>query len=225
MSAALQTGLAAAAESPDFQGEPAGGQKRAENRATRNQTGPSFQLSDNEKARTQVRATSLVTAIKTEREGFEPSDPISGVTSLAMMRIRPLCHLSNRHRQAQYTRISPGNKYRVFRGTSSENPRSAGLPETENSDLRDFADYRDWQHKRHTSSRTGSSDSMWTIVHSEPRRAEPLPQAFSQPFAAPQAPELPQRIPPCHRSAFPSARVRPAESQSLSSASPAGDRQ
>lgn len=29
-----------------------------------------------------------------EREGFEPSDPISGVTSLAMMRIRPLCHLS-----------------------------------------------------------------------------------------------------------------------------------
>ena len=30
-----------------------------------------------------------------ERGGFEPPDPISGVTSLAMMRIRPLCHLSS----------------------------------------------------------------------------------------------------------------------------------
>ena len=31
-----------------------------------------------------------------EREGFEPSDPVSQVNSLAVSPIRPLSHLSNR---------------------------------------------------------------------------------------------------------------------------------
>lgn len=35
---------------------------------------------------------------KAERQGFEPWDPFDRITSLAMMRIRPLCHLSSKNR-------------------------------------------------------------------------------------------------------------------------------
>ena len=36
---------------------------------------------------------------RAEREGFEPSDPVSQINSLAVSPIRPLSHLSIGHRE------------------------------------------------------------------------------------------------------------------------------
>lgn len=72
-----------------------------------------------------------------------------------MMRIRPLCHLSNRHRLAQYTRISGGNKYRVFQGTSSEKRSDSSTPQAATADWPDFTDYKDSSQQQTAAGPTG----------------------------------------------------------------------
>jgi len=62
------------------------------------------------------------------------------------------------------------------------------------------------------------------IANTELRRWEPSQQLFLPPFVARLAAESQGRVPTCHRSAFPSATAKPAESQSPSSALQAGDR-
>ena len=74
------------------------------------------------KARSQLQAFSF----QAERGGFEPPDPISGITSLAMMRIRPLCHLSGwfLHDATSQLVVESGRRMVIGRGSETSSART-----------------------------------------------------------------------------------------------------